>query len=135
MGGARRRRFLAGASLGWFTPSGAPMTIENWNDPNARCITIHLDGDADPDRAADGTLEVGDDFLVLVNGWWEPLHFVVPDTGQPRKWLLELDSHDGSRAVGTVEPWSGDAVPVGPGSILLLRSPNPRPGEDPHEGR
>ena len=80
----RRRRFLAGATLGWFTPAGTPMTTENWNDPNARCITIHIDGDAEPDRAADGTLEVGDDFLVLVNGWWEPLDFVLPDTGSQR---------------------------------------------------
>jgi glycogen operon protein len=37
-----------------------------------RCLTIHLDGTSDPDRNEDGTPELDDDFLVLVNGWWEP---------------------------------------------------------------
>src|SRR5438309_11688837 len=32
------------------------LPISDWADANARCITIHLDGAGDPDRAEDGTL-------------------------------------------------------------------------------
>ncbi len=79
----RRRRFLAGAEaseLGWYTPNGSAMTAADWADANARALGIYLDGSDDPDRAADGRPLVDDDFLVLVNGWWEPLAFVVPAT-------------------------------------------------------
>jgi hypothetical protein len=44
---------------------------------NARAITVYLDGSDDPDLAEDGTPLVDDDFLVLVNSWWEPLGFVL----------------------------------------------------------
>ena len=60
------------------------MNSGDWADPNARAIAIHLDGSDDPDRADDGTLLVDDDFLVLVNSWWEPLDFVLPGPGPAR---------------------------------------------------
>ena len=37
---------------------------------------------------------VDDDFLVLVNGWWEPLTFTIPDLDGSRPWQRELDSYD-----------------------------------------
>ena len=77
----RRRRFLAGteaSELQWFTPAGTPMDAGDWADPNARAIAIYLDGSDDPDRAEDGAPLVDDDFLVLVNSWWEPLDFACP---------------------------------------------------------
>ena len=77
----RRRRFLAGAEsaqLKWYTFSGAPMTAADWADPSARSLALYLDGCDDPDRDVDGALLVDDDFLVLVNAWWEALDFVIP---------------------------------------------------------
>src|SRR6185437_6068578 len=85
----RRRRFLAGAEaaeLQWFTPAGTEMTAADWADPGARAIAIYLDGSDDPDHAEDGTLLVDDDFLVLVNSWWEPLDFVLPTTRPDAEW-------------------------------------------------
>ena len=84
----RRRRFLAGANaseLGWFTPAGTVMTGADWSDRDARAVAIYLDGSDAPDRAADGSLLIDDDFLVLVNAWWEPLGFTIPATRAPRK--------------------------------------------------
>ena len=84
----RRRRFLTGAEtaeLGWFTPAGTPMTSGDWSDPNALALGIYLDGSDDPDRTADGTLLLDDDFLVLVNAWWEPLDFTIPAAGPGRR--------------------------------------------------
>ena len=88
----RRRRFLAGteaSELQWFTPAGTPMDSADWADPNARAIAIYLDGSDDPDRAEDGTPLLDDDFLVLVNAWWQPLGFTLPppvpgQNGTPR---------------------------------------------------
>src|SRR3712207_3473150 len=52
----RRVRFLSGIyneeldvkDVTWLTPAGDEMTPENWEDPNARCISILLDGRAQP---------------------------------------------------------------------------------------
>ena len=79
----RRRRFLSGAEaseLQWFTPQGTQMTSADWSDMGARAIALYLDGSDAPDRAEDGTPLLDDDFLVLVNAWWEPLEFVLPVT-------------------------------------------------------
>ena len=121
----RRRRFLVGmeaAELAWFTPSGKPMTTENWTDPNARALAIHLDGDDAPDLATDGTPLLDDDFLVLVNGWWEPLQFRLPEVGEERTWRTELDTYDPERAANPPDLLTGDDLTLGPQSIAVLRS-------------
>ena len=63
-------------------PRRHPDDGADWADPNARAVTIFLDGSDDPDRAEDGAPLVDDDFLVLVNGWWEPLDFTLPATAR-----------------------------------------------------
>ena len=97
----RRRRFLAGAQaseLRWFTPGGGEMTAANWSDPSALAVALYLDGSDDPDQADDGTFLLDDDFLVLVNAWWEPLDFVLPDTRPQAAWHAEIDTYAGSPA-------------------------------------
>jgi len=122
----RRRRFLAGveaSQLDWFTPAGAVMTQADWNDPNARSLAIYLDGSDDPDRAADGTPMLDDDFLVMVNAWWEPLDFTLPATRGGRTWLHELDTFDPASAATAGGLAAGDRLTVGPRSIAVLRGP------------
>ena len=126
----RRRRFLTGveaSQLQWFTPAGTPMDGGNWADPNARAIAIYLDGSDAPDRAEDGTLLVDDDFLVLVNSWWEPLDFALPDTRPQARWRVEIDSYDlaSPPEVRDDERKPGDTVTAGPRSVVVLRSGHP----------
>ncbi|MET0460448.1 MAG: glycogen debranching protein GlgX [Ilumatobacteraceae bacterium] len=124
----RRTRFLVGVDaveLQWFTPGGTPMTPSNWADPGARCISIYLDGVDAPDRADDGTFLVDDDFLVLINGWWEPLPFVLPDVGQSHAWTVELNTYDWRAEPAPTPARPGGLVTVGGGSITVLRSPRP----------
>jgi glycogen operon protein len=141
----RRKRFLRGAEaaeLCWFTPAGSPMNDQDWADAGARCLTVYLDGSDDPDQALDGSPLLDDDFLVLVNGWWEPLSFVVPEVrDQPQEWVTELDSYelgdrgpsdtvqaDTVQADDTVRAdmlparKAGDQVTVRPRSLVLLRA-------------
>jgi glycogen operon protein len=125
----RRRRFLTGveaSQLQWFTPAGAPMDGGDWANPNARAIAIYLDGSDDPDRAEDGTLLADDDFLVLVNSWWEPLGFVVPPTRPGARWQAEIDSYDPAAPAQAAARSAGDQMTIGPRSVAVLRSATSR---------
>jgi glycogen operon protein len=123
----RRRRFLTGAAaedLGWFTPSGEAMTLANWADVEARCVAIYLDGRDSPDRADDGTPLLDDDFLVLVNSWWEPLDFVVPPIRADQRWCAEFDTFDSTlpAPAPSDELSAGQRRTVGPRALVVLRS-------------
>ncbi len=131
----RRQRFLAGteaADLRWFTPAGSAMSPADWADGSALAIALYLDGSDAPDRAADGTALLDDDFLVLVNAWWEPLDFVLAETRAGAGWHIEVDTFGpGSRDPGTLAGpdaagRAGDKLTVGPRSITVLRSPRPQ---------
>ena len=120
----RRRRFLAGAEaaeVGWFTPAGTAMTGSDWADNSSLAVAIYLDGSDDPDRSDDGTPLVDDDFLVLVNVWWEPLAFTVAPTRVGLTWQTCLDTYDPSRPVAELR--AGDTVSVGPRSVVVLIGP------------
>ena len=125
----RRQRFLAGAAgaagLGWFTPGGTAMTGTDWSDPSALALAIYLDGSDVPDRAADGSPLLDDDFLVLVNAWWQPLDFVLPVTRPQAAWRSEISTYDpagpGRSPAGPAG--AGDHVTVGPRSIVVLCDP------------
>ncbi len=125
----RRRRFLAGAQaseLRWFTPGGGEMTAANWSDPSALAVVLYLDGSDDPDQADDGTFLLDDDFLVLVNAWWEPLDFVLPDTRPQAAWHAEIDTYAGSPAgSASAARRAGNQIPVRPRSVTVLKSPGP----------
>ena len=128
----RRRRFLAGteaADLRWFTPAADAMSPAEWTDDSSLAVALYLDGSDAPDRAADGTLLADDDFLVLVNAWWEPLDFVLAPTRAGAGWHVEVDTFGpGSPDPGTlagpdVAGRAGDKLTVGPRSVTVLRSP------------
>ena len=56
-----------------------------------------------------------DDFLLLVNAWWEPLDFTVPPTRPGQTWCREIDTFDptGGR-VAADSPASPIRSPSGP---------------------
>jgi glycogen operon protein len=123
----RRRRFLTGSDareLGWFTPAGTDMTQADWADSQARCVTIYLDGRDAPDRAEDGAPLLDDDFLVLVNSWWEPLDFVVPAglRSFDQRWCAAIDTFDPAATAASAELRAGQSRTVGPRSLVVLRA-------------
>jgi len=127
----RRRRFLSGeqaSQLRWFTPAGTEMTAADWSDENALAIALYLDGSDDPDRADDGTWLLDDDFLVLVNAWWEPLDFVLPVPRAQASWRIDLDTHDPPAPGSSAAPPRGvrDRVTVSPRSVAVLSAPRRR---------
>jgi len=133
----RRRRFVAGAGEGdihWFTPAGSAMTDSDWGAGSTRSVTMYADGERDPDRDEQGAAILDDDLLLLINGWWEPLTFTLPDVAAPRTWERELDTFNWTIGDGQGEPpgdvkplESGSSVTLGPRSLVLLKSAR-RPG-------
>ena len=103
-----------------------PMDGADWADPNARALAIYLDGRDDPDTAEDGTPLVDDDFLVLVNSWWEPLGFALPATRPGAQWQAEIDTYDPTAPAGAPIRSADDQVTVGPRSVAVLRAASPR---------
>jgi isoamylase len=125
----RRSRFLAGAEaseLRWFTPAGTEMNAADWADPNALAIALYLDGSDDPDQAPDGTWLADDDFLVLVNAWWEPLDYTLPATREQAAWRAEIDTYRlAPPASAPASQRAGERITVGPRSVVALRNPRP----------
>jgi isoamylase len=123
----RRRRFASGALSGdieWFTPAGSPMTESDWEAGWTRSVVAYLDGTRDADRDDRGRPVLDSDLLLTINGWWEPLRFVLPDVGSPRVWEREVDTYTGTFDPG--QPISaGDELPIGPRSLVLLRGKVP----------
>ncbi len=130
----RRRRFLSGADaheLGWFIPAGTPMTDADWKDDSALALAVYLDGSDSPDRAADGTPLLDDDFLILVNAWWELLDFTLPVTRGPaddRVWQVEVNTFEGTSPAPVRPLRTEDLFTVSPRSVVVLRTPRATTG-------
>jgi isoamylase len=130
----RRRRFFqgrpirvpGGASLpdvAWFDPHGEHMADEQWESPHARALGMFLNGDL-VERDRRGEPVVDDRFLVLLNGWHEPVTFTLPGKDFAEQWCLDIDT-----ASGTIDPeaaFSIDAkspLEVAGRSVVVLRRP------------
>jgi len=124
----RRQRFLAGAEaadLRWYSSAGTALTDGQWADPTMHAIAVYLDGCGAPDEAADGTPLVDDDFLILVNGWREPVTFTLPPVRSiAQTWFVELDSYDPAVSAAREFPrHTGDRLAARARSITVLRAP------------
>ncbi|HXT94063.1 MAG TPA: glycogen debranching protein GlgX [Trebonia sp.] len=124
----RRKRFLVGAEaaeLGWFNCTGTAMAQEQWDDPTMHAIAVYLDGTDAPDDADDGTPLLDDDFLILVNAFWEEVAFTLPAVREsPQTWFVELDSYDPDVSAARDFPQhTGDKVVARPRSVQVLRAP------------
>jgi len=124
----RRKRFLTGAAaeeLRWFCAAGTPVSGEQWADPTMHAIAVYLDGADAPDEAEDGTPLLDDDFLILVNAYWEPVTFTIPPVRDaPQTWFVELDSYDTAvSATRTFPKHTGDSAIARPRSVTVLRAP------------
>jgi isoamylase len=124
----RRQRFVTGAEtadLGWYSSAGRELTGEQWADPTMHAIAVYLDGCDAPDEADDGTPLLDDDFLILVNGWREPVAFTLPGVREAAQtWFVELDSYDPAVSAAREFPrHTGDQLLARPRSVTVLRAP------------
>ncbi len=97
----RRRWFLDrqvhgadATDIGWFSPDGALMSDEQWNEGLSRAVALFMSGD---DLGVDQRGQPISDslFLLLLNAAPEPVTFTVPEGAPGGTWRLVLDTSDG----------------------------------------
>jgi isoamylase len=119
----RRRQFFTGTpahdatrdDLDWLRPDGLLMTPQDWSASFAHAVTMAFSGATGDDTRPD------DLFLIMLNAWWEPLEFAVPESLRDLAWQVEIDTAKPSAAGRVVDPAAG-ATLTGR-SLLVLRSP------------
>jgi glycogen operon protein len=121
----RRRQFFRGTpahdavrdDLDWYRPDGLGMTAQDWNASFARAVTMALSGDTGDVTRPD------DPFLWMLNAWWEPIQFVVPEALRDVHWVTEVDTSDPASAGRSVDAAAG--VTLTGRSLMLLRGTRP----------
>jgi glycogen operon protein len=96
------------AGLAWFNPDASPVASQDWDNPQGHSFTILFAGEPPASSA-----------LALINGFWEPLTFVLPSPPSGT-WTARLDTTQevGTTTTGTVLS-SGPSVEVGPRAIVI----------------
>src|SRR5450755_445656 len=121
----RRHQFFHGTpapdttrdDLDWYRPDGIPMTSQDWNASFARSVTMALSGATGDETRPD------DPFMLMLNSWWEPLEFTVPDPLRDLGWQIEIDTEHPDTAARAVDPSA--PVTLTGRSLILLRGTQP----------
>jgi glycogen operon protein len=117
----RRRQFFNGTpaadsdrdDLDWYRPDGQLMTPQDWNASYARAVTMAMSG------ATGDVTRPDDPFLLMINAWWDPLHFVVPRSLTQQEWRVEIDTADPAASPHAIDAVAG--VTLAGRSLLLVR--------------
>ncbi|GAA2449904.1 glycogen debranching protein GlgX [Streptomyces macrosporus] len=123
----RRRRFFHGrpvegthdelSDIAWFTPEGEEMTQRDWQEAQARALTVFLNGNAISEPGERGERITDDSFLLMFNAQDTPRAFVVPvDHGSQWQVVVDTAREDG------VPPGTGPTVKAGARITLVDRS-------------
>jgi isoamylase len=121
----RRGRFLIGEcdeELGvkdvtWLTTTGDEMTVDNWEDPNGRCMGVLLDGRAQET----GVRRIGTDstLLLILNSHHGVVPFKLPEAVGGSRWVRLIDTNQGDN--DDLEEFDfGDVYEVTGRSLLLF---------------
>jgi isoamylase len=101
-----RRRFFVDGEIDWLRPDGERMTAADWGAPIARALTV-----ASADRG----------FVLMVNGWWGPLSFRLPEGLRGNAMTVAVDT---SQAIGPATIGPMDAIELVGRSLVLLEPPS-----------
>jgi glycogen operon protein len=75
------------------------MTIDDWHNPETRCLGLRLAGDAIAEPDPHGDRIVDDTLLILLNAYHEDIPFILPAEDENVMWELLL-----STALPLLEP-------------------------------
>ncbi|MGW0882467.1 glycogen debranching protein GlgX [Streptomyces sp. NPDC002671] len=143
----RRRRFFRGETatnarqplpdLVWLRPDAREMTGRDWQRDDAHSVGVFLNGDAIAERDPYGRRLVDDSFLLLLNGYWEPVDFRLPDASYGERWTTLTDTADPEGIPDERERKAGTRLRVEARSMVLLSRPSrpSRPSRSSRAGR
>ncbi|MEU6553589.1 glycogen debranching protein GlgX [Streptomyces sp. NPDC046915] len=130
----RRRRFFRGETatnseqplpdLVWLRSDAREMTDRDWQRADAHSVGMFLNGDAIAERDAHGRPVVDDSFLLLLNGYWEPVDFRLPDRTYGERWGTLIDTADPEGVLDERERKAGTRLRLEPRSLVLLSRPS-----------
>ena len=123
----RRTRFLHGRErspdgiqdITWFSPAGREKTAEQWQDRQARCLGLMLNGRAGSDRTPDGLPAEDDVLLIIFNAYHGVVPFTLPSIPGGSGWRRLLDTSDPELAEDATVCASTQPFSV-PGRSLVL---------------
>ena len=105
----------------WFNEGGNEMSDEEWASPLVRCLEMLLSGDTIDVLNFQGEPIRDEAFLLLFNGYHEPIAFVLPGE-EHVEWELILDTMNEEGFLREPRKFaSGDDVEVGARAACLLR--------------
>ncbi|MFE9442356.1 glycogen debranching protein GlgX [Streptomyces sp. NPDC006602] len=132
----RRRRFFRGETvthagqplpdLVWLLPDAREMTDEDWQRSDAHSVGVFLNGDAIAEPDPCGRPVVDDSFLLLLNGYWEPVDFLLPDVTYGERWTTLIDTAE-PQGADEAEHKAGTKLTVEARSLVLLSRPSRKP--------
>ncbi|WP_414473742.1 glycogen debranching protein GlgX [Microvirga sp. M2] len=129
----RRGRFLSGVyneeldvkDISWLTPAGDEMTPEHWQDPHARCMSILLDGRAQPTgirrRGTDVTL------LLIVNAHHDVVKCRLPPVTGGTGWICLVDTNKPELSFPTPFRFGKEYTVTGRSLLLFQLRPEEQP--------
>ncbi|MFG2125238.1 glycogen debranching protein GlgX [Streptomyces sp. NPDC048710] len=130
----RRRRFFRGETatnveqplpdLMWLRPDAREMTARDWQREDAHSVGVFLNGDAIAERDPYGRRVLDDSFLLLLNGYWEPVVFRLPDASYGERWTTLIDTADPDGIPDERERKAGTRLRVEPRSLIVLSRPS-----------
>ncbi|MEU6241558.1 glycogen debranching protein GlgX [Streptomyces sp. NPDC047024] len=130
----RRRRFFHGETpakadrrlpdLVWLRPDAREMADQDWQRDDAYSVGVFLNGDAIAERDAYGRRVVDDSFLILLNGYWEPVDFRLPGVAYGERWTTLIDTADPDGVPDERERKAGSGLRVEARSLILLSRPS-----------
>jgi glycogen operon protein len=87
-------------------------------------VAVFLNGDAIAEPDWCGRPVVDDSFLLLLNSYWEPVEFQLPDATFGDRWTPLIDTAEPQGPPDESEYKAGTAVLVERRSLLLLSTPS-----------
>jgi glycogen operon protein len=129
----RRRQFFHGRpvlgsalkDLTWLRPDGREMTDADWQNPHTRCLGLRMAGDALEEVNRRGEPILDDTFLVLLNGYQEPVSFVLPAHRRGVLWETVVDTRAADGRIRRRALRGGRSYPLEARSVAVLAMRRP----------
>jgi isoamylase len=126
-----RRKFFQGrrirgtdvTDIRWIRPDGGDMAEEEWNNGLVRVLGMLLNGKVMDEYDEHGERVKDDVLLVLLNGYWEDMPFIIPGEVVEPQWEVLVDTADPKRS-DQRSVRCCDTLTLKARSLVLLRQPS-----------
>lgn len=114
------------ADVLWLRPDGKQMADEEWDQGWQRCLGVFLNGRTLGDVNLSAQPVTDDDFLLLLNCYYEPVDFSIPELESDRKWEFVIDTRNTAFEQSGKSVRAGESITLLERSLVLLRASNGR---------